>query len=210
MRSGPQPKPQAQARRRFLVPRSHTPQRLSPGPSDRGRLLRGRLPANGRTSQGGLPERGESPTGWLRSELALGQSDPHPSASVAGGVRHAPQPSSSDSRSLATRARPQNHSPHSSGHILRGRRINHSDQGRPAIPPRSIQVPHSRPLHHAASAAPGPGSAVQQVKGSPDSHFRRVKGNPNPPSSSHAQTVCAPTTTQRQSRKRRLWSSSHL
>ena len=70
--------------------------------------------------------------------MALGQSDPHPSASVAGGVRHALRPSRSDSQSLATRARPQNHSPHSSGHILRGRRINRSDLGRPAVPKSAL------------------------------------------------------------------------
>lgn len=39
----------------------------------------------------GLPERGVSPIGCLRTELAHGQSDPHPSASIAESVRGALQ-----------------------------------------------------------------------------------------------------------------------
>jgi hypothetical protein len=88
----------------FLVPRSHTPQGRSPGPEDQSQTLRRRLPASGRTSMRGLPERGGSPIDWLRSDLAQRLTDPHPSPQLATA-------SKALCRSYLSRLQTDNHCP---------------------------------------------------------------------------------------------------
>jgi hypothetical protein len=85
--------------------------------------------------QRGLPERGVSPIDWLQTVLAQRQASPHPPPSLAANVEtrcEADLPGSK--RASVTRSKSQATIPIPSGHILQGRRINRSVQGRPTVP----------------------------------------------------------------------------
>jgi len=90
----------------------------------------------------GLPERDVSPSGFLRTELAIGYQVHLPLRRLQQRQRRSAKltlPGSSGVLFIVTHPREPGHDPIPSGHILQGRRINRSAPGRPAVPPSSIR-----------------------------------------------------------------------
>ena len=117
--------------------------------------------------QRGLPGRGVSPIDWLRIELARRLSNPHPSTSPAAASK---APCGADPQALSETRRPlksQATFPIPSGHILRGRRINRSDPGRPAVPTPSSGSVSGRSRRQFYPAVPAP-STHPHHRGPPD------------------------------------------
>lgn len=140
-------------------------------------------------AEGGLPERGVSPSSSARTELAIGYQvhfPPHRSQQRTNALCKAKSSRLWQSRSF-DRHPPQEpgHNPIPSGHILQGRRINRSVPGRPAVPqaasPIDADVRASVPRgSSAAFKAVGGPARLGRVKGAPVPRLRGVKGAPVP------------------------------
>ena len=129
----------------------------------------------------GLPERGGSPSGLLRTELAIGYQIHLPLHRLQQCQRH----SAKANFSRLQRVRPSRepgHDPIPSGHILQGRRINRSDQGRPTVPERHPRAPTgARARVGGVYTGPPGGPSTSQTHSYPKSPVSKVCQPSRPP-----------------------------
>jgi len=182
--------PQTQ-RPEFLVPRSHMPQRRSPGPSDRSRPLRWRLPASGRTSAEGCQNAADPQQASTANEIGHGLSRPHPSPALATAARAATlQSSDSRPRAQDSEARPQTLPERVHPARQAHRPLGPGTAGRPpqtaTAATTNIQRNRRAPSLTAAAATAehthGAGTQVPGVESRPVSRLSGVKSQPVSPS----------------------------
>jgi hypothetical protein len=123
----------AAATPRFQVPRSHKFQRRSPGPADRSRPLRRRLPANGRLRKSAGCQDAADPR-LTKCKAGLAKGNQSTSLSIARNSRKRTLQDYSQAPRAQSPAASRASVPIPSGYILQGRRINRSVQGWPANP----------------------------------------------------------------------------
>jgi hypothetical protein len=137
----------------------------------------------------GLPERGVSPIGWLRTELAIGNQVHTPLHCSQKRQTHPASPFQAPTglRSPALEPGPD---PFPSGHILLGRRINRSVPRRPAVPKRQPRAAEVSPGGVDASfpAVPAPKSDTPSTRRVPALTITSLQGGSGPARSGSLRT----------------------